>query len=83
MLPTRPKKRKGEVAMACAVRRHSGLTDILAWVGKASCIDDDVRSSFSEGDAAKLLQELAVVAKVDPLHDRRIHAERCRMDEYE
>ena len=55
MLPTRPKKRKGEVAMACAVRRHSGLTDILAWVGKASCIDDDVRSSFSEGDAAKIL----------------------------
>jgi len=54
MLPTRPKKRKGE-AMACAVRRHSGLTDILEWVGKTSGIDHDVRSSFGEGDANKML----------------------------
>lgn len=55
MLPTRPKKRKGEDAMACAVRRHSGLTDILEWVGKTSGIDHDVRSSFGEGDANKML----------------------------
>ncbi len=32
---------------------HSGLADILEWVGKASGID--VRSSFSVGDAAKIL----------------------------
>ena len=54
-IPTRPKKRKGEGIVVGAVRRHSGLTDILEWVGKASGIDDDVRSSFSEGDAAKIL----------------------------
>lgn len=55
MIPTRPKKRQGEGDVACAVRRHSGLTDILEWVGRASGIDYDVRSSFSEGDAAKML----------------------------
>jgi transposase len=55
VITTRPKKRKGEGVVACAVRRHSGLTDILEWVGTASGIDDDVRSSFSVGDAAKIL----------------------------
>jgi len=55
MVPTRPKKRKGEGNVLGAIRRHTGLTDILEWVGKASGIDDDVRSSFSEGDAAKIL----------------------------
>lgn len=33
----------------------TGLTDILEWVGKAFGIDDDVRASFSESDAAKML----------------------------
>ena len=37
------------------MRRHTGLTDILEWVGKYSGIDYDVQSSFSEGDAAKIL----------------------------
>ena len=55
MIPTRPKKRKGEGSVAGAERRHTGLTDILAWVGKASGIDEDVRSSFSDGDAAKAI----------------------------
>ncbi len=55
LVPTRPKKRNGEVRVVDAVRRHSGLTDILEWVGKASGIDGDVRSSFSEGDANKIL----------------------------
>ncbi len=55
VITTRPKKRKGKGVVACAVRRHSGLTDILEWVGTASGIDDDVRFSFSEGDAAKIL----------------------------
>ncbi|TYT73996.1 transposase, partial [Desulfobotulus mexicanus] len=52
---TRPKKNKGEGGIADATRQHTGLTDILEWVGKASGIDDDVRASFSEGDAAKIL----------------------------
>lgn len=55
MTPTQPKRRKGEGAPATAMRRHSGLTDILEWIGQSSGIDDDVRSSFSEGEAAKIL----------------------------
>ncbi|ACF42611.1 IS1634 family transposase [Pelodictyon phaeoclathratiforme] len=55
IIPTRPKKSKNEGGLVGALRRHSGLTDLLEWVGKASGIDDDVRSSFSEGDAAKIL----------------------------
>ena len=55
VITTRPKKRKGEGVEACAVCRHSGLTDILKWVGTASGIDDDMRFSVSEGDAARIL----------------------------
>ena len=55
MTPTRPKKYKGEGCRVVATRRHTGLTDILEWVGRASDIDHDVHSSFSEGDAAKIL----------------------------
>jgi transposase len=55
IIPTRPKKRKGDGGVAEAIRRHTGLTDILEWVGKSSGIDNDVLSSFSEGDAAKIL----------------------------
>ena len=52
---TRPKKRKNEGCRVAATRRHTGLMEILEWVGRASSIDHDVRSSFSEGDAAKIL----------------------------
>ncbi|MFV0436358.1 MAG: transposase, partial [Desulfopila sp.] len=52
---TRPKKRKDENGVADATRQHTGLTDILEWVGKVSGIDTDVRASFSEGDAEKML----------------------------
>ena len=55
IMPTRPKKCKGEGSVVDAVRRHTGLTDILEWVGKSSGIDNDILSSFSEGDAAKIL----------------------------
>ena len=55
MIPTRPKKRKGEASLTVAERTHTGLTDILEWVGKASGIDADVEFSFSTGDAAKTL----------------------------
>lgn len=47
VLPTRPKKHKGERGLVDATRRHTGLTDILEWVGKVSDIDNDVRASFS------------------------------------
>jgi transposase len=55
VVPTRPKKGKGEGAFLSAERQHTGLTEILDWVGKASGIDDDVLSSLSEGDATKVL----------------------------
>ena len=55
IIPTRPKKTKGEGGVVDATRHHTGLTDILEWVGKASGIDDDVCASFSEGDAEKML----------------------------
>ena len=55
LIPTRPKKRKGEGNVVEATRQHTGLTDILEWVGKESGIDDDVRASFSAGDADKIL----------------------------
>lgn len=55
IVPTRPKKRKDEGGGTDATRQHAGLTDILEWVGKVSGIDDDVRASFCEGDAAKML----------------------------
>lgn len=55
ILPTRPKKRKGESLLVGTVRRHTGMTDILEWVGRASGIDMDVLSSFSDGDATKIL----------------------------
>jgi len=55
IVPTRPKKRKGEGDVIDATRQHTGLTDILEWAGKASGIDDDVLASFSQGDAEKIL----------------------------
>ena len=55
IVPTRPKKRKDEGGVVEATRRHTGLTDILEWVGKISGIDDDVHASFSQGDAEKIL----------------------------
>ncbi len=55
IIPTRPKKRKGDGGVVHAVRGHTGLTDILEWVGKSSGIDNDALSSFIEGDAAKIL----------------------------
>jgi len=55
IVPTRPKKRRGEGGSVEAVREHTGLTDILEWVGKSSGIDNDVYASFSEGDAQKII----------------------------
>jgi hypothetical protein len=55
IVSTRPKKGSDDRSFLKADRKHTGLTDILEWVGKASGIDDDVLSSFSEGDAAKVL----------------------------
>ena len=55
IIPTRPKKRKSEKTFLGAARQHTGLTDILEWVGKTSGIDDDVHGSFNEGDARKIL----------------------------
>ena len=55
IVPTRPKKAKNDRSFTSAERQHTGLTDILEWVGKESGIDNDVQLSLSEGDAAKAL----------------------------
>lgn len=56
IISTRAKKLKGERCMVLAAQRmHTGLTDILEWVGRTSGIDQDVRASFGDGDAAKIL----------------------------
>ncbi len=55
IVPTRPKKPKGEARPVQVTRHHTGLTDIMEWVGKVSGIDDDVRSSFYKGEAEKIL----------------------------
>lgn len=54
LVPTRPKRKKGEEKEIKATRTHTGLTDILKWVGKNSKIDRDLEASFSEGDAQKI-----------------------------
>ncbi len=52
LLPTRPRKASG-IATTTAVRKTVGVTDILAWIGRESGIDDDVLSSADKGTARK------------------------------
>ena len=42
MIPTRPKRPDGEKA-SLTTRKHTGLTDILSHIGKASGIDAHIR----------------------------------------
>ena len=53
LLPTRPRKVPG--AAVTAVRKTAGVTDILAWIGRESGIDDDVLSSADKGTAQKII----------------------------
>jgi len=55
LVPTRPKKNKRDESIRHSTRQHTGLTDILEWIGKASGIDEDIYSSFSKGDAEKII----------------------------
>lgn len=54
LVPTRRKRPNGESVIS-TVRTHSGTTDILEWAGRESGIDHDIRASFSEGEAEKIL----------------------------
>ena len=54
LLPTRPRKTPGTAA-ATAVRKTVGVTDILAWIGRESGIDDDILSSADKGTAQKII----------------------------
>lgn len=54
LLPTRPRKVIGTAAVT-ANRKTVGVTDILEWIGKESCIDDDVFSSADKGTAQKII----------------------------
>jgi len=57
LVATRPKKKNNDVKTSTvnASRTHTGLTDILNWIGTSSKIDSDIYRSFSSGDAAKIL----------------------------
>ncbi len=52
MIATRAKCKK--LTTPEITRKHTGLTDILDWIGKASGIDNDLSLAFSEGEAAKI-----------------------------
>ena len=54
ILPTRPRKTPRTVT-ASATRKTVGVTDILEWIGKESCIDEDVLSSADKGAAQKII----------------------------
>lgn len=54
LLPTRPRKAPGAAAVT-AIRKTVGVTDILEWIGRESCIDDDVLSSADKGTAQKII----------------------------
>ena len=68
IVPTRSKKSRGERGGADATRRHTGLTDILEWVGKVSGIDDDV-----QGVSHFLHSTILTSIHTEPnfLHDQR------------
>ena len=53
IIPTRPKRSQKE-SSETAIRKKTGLTDILEYVGKESNIDNDIHKSFSRGDAEKI-----------------------------
>lgn len=56
IVPTRPKRKKGETAATeAATRKHTGTTDILQWAGSSSGIDEAARGSLERGDADKAI----------------------------
>ena len=54
LLPTRPRKAP-ETATVTAKRKTVGVTDILEWIGRESCIDEDILSSTDKGTAQKII----------------------------
>ena len=54
IVPTRPKK-AAKAGGVSASRTNIGLSQILDWVGRASGIDDDLRSAADRGTAEKIL----------------------------
>lgn len=54
IVPTRPRNSTGQDKTK-ASRLNVGVTDILAWIGKQSGIDEDVYASADKGTAQKLL----------------------------
>ncbi|MCQ2379768.1 MAG: transposase [Victivallaceae bacterium] len=58
IVPTRPKRKKGDAmfgSKAESFRKHTGTTELLEWIGRSSGIDKDVLASFFQGDAEKIL----------------------------
>ena len=58
MVPTRAKRPDG-AKVAAATRRHTGVTDILDFVGRESHIDEDVRKAFPDGGVADKILSIA------------------------
>ncbi len=55
IIPTRPKRKKGEPKeIVSANRSKTTLVDILEWIGKSSRIDHDIHNAFQTGDAEKI-----------------------------
>lgn len=58
MIPTRPKRPDG-FKFELATRKHTGVTDILDFVGRDSNIDADVRKAFPQGGVADKILSIA------------------------
>ena len=58
MVPTRAKRSDG-CKSASATRKHTGVTDILEFVGRDSNIDADVRKAFPQGGVADKILSIA------------------------
>ncbi len=54
LIPTRPKKKRAESTSIQATRKHTGLTDILEWIGRESGIDSNLLSSFGIAKGQKI-----------------------------
>ena len=58
MVPTRAKRPDG-YRSGSATRKHTGVTDILDFVGRDSNIDADVRKAFPQGGVADKILSIA------------------------
>ena len=66
--PTRPKRKpapKAADGQTAATRRHTGMCDILEFIGRVSGIDDDLRKVAGAGTADKIISLARYAAATD------------------